>query len=75
MAARLSKLLKSIGATHGVVMCTGGLALDKGLIAALDSSPALAQQFYGAVWDLRAYRFQLEYAERVRTRFYLVISY
>ena len=36
MAARLSKLLKSIGAVRGVVMCTGGLALDKGLVAALE---------------------------------------
>jgi len=36
MAARLSKLLKSIGATTGVVMMTGGLALDKGLVAALE---------------------------------------
>ena len=35
MAGRLSKLLKSIGATTGVVMMTGGLALDKGLVAAL----------------------------------------
>jgi benzoyl-CoA reductase subunit D len=35
MAARLSKLLKSIGAVEGVVMMTGGLALDKGLVAAL----------------------------------------
>ncbi len=35
MANRLSKLLKSIGASHGVVMATGGLALDKGLIEAL----------------------------------------
>jgi benzoyl-CoA reductase subunit D len=35
MAARLSKLLKSIGALDGVVMMTGGLALDKGLVAAL----------------------------------------
>ena len=35
MAARLSKLLKSIGAVDGVVMVTGGLALDKGLIAAI----------------------------------------
>lgn len=35
MAARLSKLLKSIGAVDGVVMVTGGLALDKGLVAAL----------------------------------------
>ncbi len=35
MAARLSKLLKSIGATSGAVMCTGGLALDRGLIEAL----------------------------------------
>ncbi|HEY4646092.1 MAG TPA: benzoyl-CoA reductase subunit D [Steroidobacteraceae bacterium] len=35
MAARLSKLLKSIGVTRGVVMATGGLALDAGLIAAL----------------------------------------
>jgi benzoyl-CoA reductase subunit D len=36
MAARLSKLLKSIGAVNGVVMMTGGLALDKGLVAALE---------------------------------------
>jgi benzoyl-CoA reductase subunit D len=36
MAARLSKLLKSIGAKNGVVMMTGGLALDKGLVAALE---------------------------------------
>jgi benzoyl-CoA reductase subunit D len=36
MAARLSKLLKSIGAVNGVVMVTGGLALDNGLIAALE---------------------------------------
>lgn len=35
MAARLSKLLKSIGATNGVVMLTGGLALDRGLVEAL----------------------------------------
>ena len=35
MAARLSKLLKSIGATSGPVMCTGGLALDRGLVEAL----------------------------------------
>lgn len=36
MAARLSKLLKSTGAVKGVVMLTGGLALDKGLVAALE---------------------------------------
>ena len=35
MAARLSKLLKSIGAVNGVVMLTGGLALDRGLVEAL----------------------------------------
>ena len=40
MAARLSKLLKSIGATSGVVMMTGGLALDKGLVAALEEDVA-----------------------------------
>jgi benzoyl-CoA reductase subunit D len=40
MAARLSKLLKSIGAKQGVVMCTGGLALDEGLIAALEEDIA-----------------------------------
>jgi benzoyl-CoA reductase subunit D len=28
--------LKSIGAVNGVVMLTGGLALDKGLVAALE---------------------------------------
>jgi len=40
MAARSSKLLKSIGATQGVVMVTGGLALDKGLVAALEEDIA-----------------------------------
>jgi benzoyl-CoA reductase subunit D len=40
MAARLSKLLKSIGATTGVVMMTGGLALDNGLVAALEEDIA-----------------------------------
>ena len=40
MAARLSKLLKAIGATTGVVMMTGGLALDKGLVAALEEDIA-----------------------------------
>jgi benzoyl-CoA reductase subunit D len=40
MAARLSKLLKSIGMTKGVVMVTGGLALDKGLVAALEEDIA-----------------------------------
>jgi benzoyl-CoA reductase subunit D len=36
MAGRLSKLLKSVGTTEGVVMMTGGLALDKGLVEALE---------------------------------------
>jgi len=36
MAARLSKLLKAVGVTDGVVMVTGGLALDNGLVAALE---------------------------------------
>jgi benzoyl-CoA reductase subunit D len=40
MAARLSKLLKSIGALDGVVMMTGGLALDKGLVVALEEDIA-----------------------------------
>jgi benzoyl-CoA reductase subunit D len=40
MAGRLSKLLKSIGATRGVVMLTGGLALDQGLVAALEEDCA-----------------------------------
>ncbi len=40
MAGRLSKLLKSIGATQGVLMMTGGLALDRGLVAALEEDVA-----------------------------------
>jgi benzoyl-CoA reductase subunit D len=40
MAGRLSKLLKSIGVTRGVVMVTGGLALDAGLVAALEEDLA-----------------------------------
>jgi benzoyl-CoA reductase subunit D len=40
MAGRLSKLLKSIGAKDGVVMVTGGLALDGGLISAIEEDIA-----------------------------------
>jgi benzoyl-CoA reductase subunit D len=40
MAGRLSKLLKATGATRGVVMMTGGLALDQGLVAALEEDVA-----------------------------------
>jgi benzoyl-CoA reductase subunit D len=40
MAGRLSKLLKSIGTKDGVVMVTGGLALDAGLVAAIDEDVA-----------------------------------
>jgi benzoyl-CoA reductase subunit D len=36
MAGRLSKLLKSVGVSRGLVMVTGGLALDTGLVAALE---------------------------------------
>ncbi|MBF0304663.1 MAG: benzoyl-CoA reductase subunit D [Alphaproteobacteria bacterium] len=38
MAVRLAKLLKSIGATDGIVLMTGGLALDIGLVAALNEA-------------------------------------
>ncbi|MCF6197137.1 MAG: benzoyl-CoA reductase subunit D [Emcibacter sp.] len=40
MAARLVKLLKSLKVTEGVVMCTGGLALDSGLVLALNEAMA-----------------------------------
>lgn len=49
MAARLSKLLKSIGAVSGVVMMTGGLALDKGLAAALEEDIANIKDMKTAV--------------------------
>ena len=38
IAGRLAKLLKSIGAREGVVLCTGGLALDEGLLNTLNES-------------------------------------
>ncbi len=38
MAMRLAKLLKSIGATDGIVLMTGGLALDAGLVAAVNEA-------------------------------------
>jgi len=40
MAGRLSKLLKAVGVIQGAVMLTGGLALDKGLVAALEEDVA-----------------------------------
>lgn len=38
MAGRLSKLLRTIGAREGVVMLTGGLAMDEGLLESLRQS-------------------------------------
>ncbi len=43
MAGRLGKLLKSIGGTSGVVLVTGGLAQDAGLVAALAEEIAAAR--------------------------------
>ena len=40
MAGRLIKLLKSLKVRAGVVMCTGGLALDSGLVLALNEAMA-----------------------------------
>ncbi len=40
MAARLIKLLKSLKVREGTVMCTGGLALDTGLVLALNEAMA-----------------------------------
>lgn len=40
MAGRLAKLLKSIGVNRGVVMVTGGLALDAGLVEAISEEMA-----------------------------------
>src|SRR5512134_2965352 len=40
MAERMIKLLKSIDVRHGVVMMTGGLALDAGLVKALQDGMA-----------------------------------
>ncbi len=38
MAVRLAKLLKSIGGNDGVALMTGGLALDTGLVAAMNEA-------------------------------------
>jgi benzoyl-CoA reductase subunit D len=43
MAGRLAKLLKSTGVVRGVVMMTGGLALDAGLVAAVAEEVATAK--------------------------------
>ena len=48
MAARLSKLLKIDRRDRGVVMVTGGLALDKGLVAALEEEIAHIKEMNGA---------------------------
>lgn len=48
-----------------------GLVTIQALIAALETDPHLNRRCYGAVWDLRAFRCELEYADRVGTRFYL----
>ncbi len=38
MAGRLAKLLRVVKATDGVCLCTGGLALDSGMVDALNES-------------------------------------
>lgn len=38
MAGRLAKLLRVIKATDGICLCTGGLALDSGMVDALNES-------------------------------------
>ncbi|HVK10184.1 MAG TPA: hypothetical protein VM597_15560 [Gemmataceae bacterium] len=52
-----------------------GLRTVRGLIGALEAHPELAECCDGGVWDLVALRYQLEYAERVSTRFHLWVSY
>ena len=49
MADRLAKLLKAIGVMDGVVMATGGLALDNGLIAAVGEQAVKIKNFTAVV--------------------------
>jgi len=49
MADRLAKLLKAIGVTDGVVMATGGLALDDGLMAAINEQAVKIKNFTAVV--------------------------
>ena len=49
MAARLAKLLKATGATSGIVMVTGGLALDTGLMAAIGEEVAAMKDMKATV--------------------------
>jgi benzoyl-CoA reductase subunit D len=49
MADRLAKLLKAIGVTEGVVMATGGLALDNGLMAAINEQAVKIKNFTAVV--------------------------
>ena len=46
MADRLAKLLKTIGSIEGVVLMTGGLALDEGLVAAMQEAMAKEKVTY-----------------------------
>jgi hypothetical protein len=54
---------------------SAGLATVRGLIAELEHDPVLDNLCYGAVWDLRVFQFELEYAERIGTRFYFWAAY
>jgi benzoyl-CoA reductase subunit D len=49
MADRLAKLLKAVGVMDGVVMATGGLALDDGLMAAVGEQVAKIKNFTAVV--------------------------
>jgi benzoyl-CoA reductase subunit A len=51
MADRLAKLIKSVGNVDGVVMMTGGLAHDEGLVAAMQEVP----QQEKVPWQVRSH--------------------
>lgn len=52
-----------------------GLRTVHALLDVLGSDPILAEQCHGGDWDLVAFRYQLEYAEQIGTRFHLWVSY
>jgi len=52
-----------------------GLRTVRALLEALNADAAIAGECYGGDWDLVAFRYQLEYAERIGTRFHLWVSY
>lgn len=72
---RFDSIVRQVEAVKPWFSPTEGLRTVRGLIRDLKSRLELNEKFYGAVWDLQDFEYQLAYAEREGLRFHFGVSY